>query len=89
MSRDVIGALGQLGWVLIPSLGDRVYFNGAAYFGHGHGHCRDAMRHVDHFVRDRLVRHLSRRSQRPYLPPDWRKWYEHLRALGLHAPGPC
>ena len=63
---------------------DRInlYLRGwAAYFGYGH--CRDAMRQVDHFVRDRLVRHLSRRSQRPYRPPEGRKWYQHLRALGL------
>jgi RNA-directed DNA polymerase len=51
------------------------------YFGWGH--CRDALRQMNWFMRDRLVRHLSRRSQRPYRLPEGQTWAQHLSALGL------
>ena len=38
---------------------------------------------VDWFLRERLKRHLQRRSQRPYRPPKGQSWYEHLERLGL------
>jgi RNA-directed DNA polymerase len=38
---------------------------------------------IDWFVRSRLIRHLQRRSQRPYQPPAGEAWYSHLRRLGL------
>ena len=52
-----------------------------AYFGHGYP--RVAFRKINRFVQDRLIRHLRRRSQRPYRPPVGVTYYAHLQALGL------
>jgi len=38
---------------------------------------------IDRYVRDRLIRHLQRRSQRPYRPPKGESWPVHLARLGL------
>jgi len=38
---------------------------------------------IDWYVRSRLIRHLQRRSQRPYQPPKDEAWYTHLKGLGL------
>ncbi len=51
------------------------------YFGHGYP--RDAFRQINRFVRERLIRHLQRRSQRPYRPRGESSWYAHLHKLGL------
>lgn len=53
----------------------------ANYFGQGYA--RKALRSINSYVRDRLVAHLERRSQRPYRPPEGMTWYEHLKQLGL------
>jgi len=54
----------------------------ANYFGKGYA--RQSLRHVEHFARGRLIRHLRRRSQRPYRPPKGRSYYSHLHdQLGL------
>jgi RNA-directed DNA polymerase len=53
----------------------------ANYFSFGYP--RVAKRHVNRFVRERLVLHLKRRSQRPFRPPEGRSFYSHLKALGL------
>jgi RNA-directed DNA polymerase len=53
------------------------------YFGYGY--CRKAFRQLNHFVGTRLVRHLRRRSQRPYRCPQGTSWYAHLQTLGLEA----
>jgi RNA-directed DNA polymerase len=53
------------------------------YFGYGY--CRKAFRQINRFVRERLIRHLCRRSQRPYRCPRGTSWYAHLHALGLEA----
>jgi RNA-directed DNA polymerase len=48
------------------------------------GRSRPAFRHMNWFVQRRLVRHLRRRSQRPYRPPEGVTWYAHLyKQLGL------
>jgi RNA-directed DNA polymerase len=47
------------------------------------GYPRQAMRHVNYFVYKRLVRHLRRRSQRPFRPPKGVSFYRHLLNLGL------
>jgi len=52
-----------------------------AYFGKGYP--RDAFRQVNHFVRERLERHLKRRSQRPFRVSGAVSWHEQLRRLGL------
>jgi len=54
----------------------------ANYFGNGRS--RPALRRMNWFVQQRMVRHLKRRSQRPYHPPDGVSWYAHLyKQLGL------
>lgn len=53
----------------------------ANYFGYGYP--RGAWWEIDWFVRGRLIRHLGRRSQRPYRPPKGTGWYEHIQRLGL------
>ena len=54
----------------------------AAYFDEGRS--RPAFRRMNWFVQQRLVRHLNRRSQRPYRPPTGVSWYAHLyHQLGL------
>jgi RNA-directed DNA polymerase len=51
------------------------------YFGYGYP--RKAFRQINHFVRERLIQHLRRRSQRPYRPPGQTSWYAQLHKLGL------
>ena len=54
----------------------------AAYFGNGRS--RPAFRAMNWFVCQRVVKHLKRRSQRPYRPPEGVSWYDHvLNKLGL------
>ena len=51
------------------------------YFSFGYpisAHCE-----IERYVRDRLIRHLQRRSQRPYRPPQGEPWLQHLTRLGL------
>jgi RNA-directed DNA polymerase len=38
---------------------------------------------IERYLRDRLIQHLQRRSQRPYRPPQGEQWLQHLAALGL------
>jgi RNA-directed DNA polymerase len=51
------------------------------YFGYGYP--RPALRAVNWLVRERLTRHLKRRSQRPFRPPPGVTWYEQLQRMGL------
>jgi RNA-directed DNA polymerase len=54
----------------------------AGYFGQGYP--RQAFRNMNHYTRERLVKHLKRRSQRPYRPPVGVSWYTHVyQNLGL------
>jgi RNA-directed DNA polymerase len=52
------------------------------YFSHGYP--RAAFNKVNWFVQNRLWRHLRRRSQRPFRPPEGVPWPAHLKRLGLH-----
>jgi len=52
------------------------------YFGRL-GYPRMAFRRINDFVGQRLTRHLRRRSQRPFHPPEGVSWYGQLRRLGL------
>lgn len=54
-----------------------------AYFSVGHPAC--ARWDLVRFAEDRLVRHLRRRSQRPYRPPEGVSPYAHVHDLGLIA----
>jgi len=49
------------------------------------GYPRRAFRAINRFVRERLIRHLKRRSQRPFRPRGEASWYEQLHRLGLRA----
>ena len=54
----------------------------ANYFNKGYS--RPAFRALNWFIFQRMVRHLQRRSQRPYRPPHGASWYAHLyKQLGL------
>jgi len=47
------------------------------------GYSRKALRDINWHVRCRLIRHLRRRSQRPYRPPKGVTFYRHLADMGL------
>ena len=47
------------------------------------GYPRKAYREVNRYVRARLSRHVRRRSQRPFRPPQGRSYYKHFKAMGL------
>jgi len=47
------------------------------------GFCAPAYHAVDRHAQRRLIKHLKRRSQRPYRCPPGRSWYQHLQDLGL------
>ena len=47
------------------------------------GYPRAAFRQINAYVRERLTRHLKRRSQRSYRPPAGRTLYAQLDRLGL------
>ena len=47
------------------------------------GYCRREFRKLNHFIQDRLVKHLQRRSQRGYKLPNGTSVYAHLHQLGL------
>jgi RNA-directed DNA polymerase len=53
----------------------------ANYFGFGYN--RKAFRQINAHVRQRLARHLRRRSQRSWRPPLGSSVYAHLQRLGL------
>jgi len=58
----------------------------ARYFRHGRllgKGARVAFRNVNRFTRERLIRHLKRRSQRPSRPPKGTTYYAPLQTLGL------
>jgi RNA-directed DNA polymerase len=66
---DLIGRVNRLlrGW--------KQYFS--------HGYPRMAFRAVNHYVVETLTRHLRRRSQRPFRPPEGMSYYAQLQRLGL------
>ena len=47
------------------------------------GYSRDALRHINAFVRERLAGHLRRRSQRSWRPAPGTSVYAHLQRMGL------
>jgi RNA-directed DNA polymerase len=50
------------------------------------GHPENARRSLVRFAEWRLIRHLRRRSQRPYRPPEGVSFFQHVHDLGLIAP---
>lgn len=68
----------------IPALIDELnrHLKGwANYFSFGYS--RNVYWEIDWFVRERLIRHLQRRSQRPFRPPEGIGWFDFLQQLGL------
>lgn len=68
----------------IPSLLGRVnrmLHGWQPYFSHGYP--RMVFREVNRYVVQSLTRHLQRRSQRPFRPPEGTSYYAQLQALGL------
>lgn len=55
----------------------------ATYFRYGYP--RAAFRRLNWFARQRLTRHLRRRSQRGYRPPAATTFYAHLQTLGFQS----
>lgn len=53
----------------------------AGYFRHGYW--SQAMHSVNHYLFNRMKKHLCRRSQRPFRPSEGVTYYQHLRNLGL------
>ena len=53
----------------------------ANYFSFGYP--ASAYCEIERYVRDRLIQHLQRRSQRPYRPPQGEPWLQHMAKLGL------
>jgi RNA-directed DNA polymerase len=49
------------------------------------GYPRVAFRQLNSYVRLRLTRHVKRRSQRGYWPPEGRSYYAHFAAMGLNS----
>jgi RNA-directed DNA polymerase len=47
------------------------------------GYPTSAYCEIDRYIRERLIQHLQRRSQRPYQPPSGVNWSSHLARLGL------
>jgi len=47
------------------------------------GYPRVAHRHINRYVRERLARHVQRRSQRGYKPAEGVSLYEHFKKMGL------
>lgn len=47
------------------------------------GYPRVARRHINRYVRERLTRHVQRRSQRGYKPAEGVSFYEHFKKMGL------
>lgn len=68
----------------VPELIARVnrHLKGWANY-YAYGYPRQAFRDMNHYVRQRLAKHLERRSQRPYKLPVGRTYYQHLNELGL------
>ena len=56
------------------------------YFSYGYP--RRIFNRVDDLVLKRLVRHLQRRSQRPFRPPDGKSFLAYLQPLGLQLQEP-
>jgi RNA-directed DNA polymerase len=80
--REMIGP--QQSHVPIPRLIQRVnrhLLGWSRYFSYGYP--RKAKRAINQYVRSRIIRHLHRRSQRPFRPPKGQSYYAHLKKLGL------
>ena len=53
----------------------------ANYFSFGYP--RQTYREINRYTRERLTRHVRRRSQRPFQPPEGVSYYEQFKRMGL------
>ena len=77
----------QFGWMPIKEVVARtnaLLRGWLAYFSKGHP--AKARWNLVRFAEQRMIRHLQRRSQRPYRPPDGVSFFQHVHDLGLIAP---
>jgi RNA-directed DNA polymerase len=75
-------------WMPVKDVVDRTnaFLRGwLAYFSKGHP--AKARWNLVRFAEQRLIRHLRRRSQRPYRPPEGVSFFQHVHDLGLIALG--
>jgi RNA-directed DNA polymerase len=68
----------------VPELIERInrHLKGWANY-YGYGYPRKAFRDMNRYIRQRLAKHLERRSQRQYRLPEGQTYYQHLNRLGL------
>jgi len=66
--------------ILISQL-NRFLMGWGNYFSFGHD--RVAKRKLNYHCYQRLTKHIRRRSQRPYRPPEGTSYYKHCNNLGL------
>ncbi len=50
---------------------------------YSYGYPRKAFRGMNRYVRERMCKHLKRRSQRAYKLPEGKSYYKHLEEMGL------
>jgi RNA-directed DNA polymerase len=84
--RDLTSA--RFCWMPVKDVVDRtnaLLRGWLVYFSKGHP--AKARWNLVRFAEERLIRHLRRRSQRPYRPPDGVSFYQHVHDLGLIARG--
>jgi RNA-directed DNA polymerase len=75
-------------WMPIKDVVERVNAFLRGWFGYySTGQPAKARRNLVRFAEQRLIRHLRRRSQRPYRPPAGVSFFQHVHDLGLIAPG--
>ncbi|MBF0525002.1 MAG: group II intron reverse transcriptase/maturase [Deltaproteobacteria bacterium] len=71
-------------WVPLPSLIEDLNTHLAGWSNYFQpGYPRVVFNKINSYVRDRLYRHLTRRSQRPFRPPKGTTFYAHFKQLGL------
>ena len=48
-----------------------------------YGYPRKVFREINSYTRERMTKHLKRRSQRAYKVPKGKSYYKHLEEMGL------
>jgi len=80
--REILGT--NKGYIPIPDLIkqlNRYLIGWGGYFSIGYP--RVARRKINFYTRERLTKHVRRRSQRPYRPPEGTTYYSQWQKLGL------
>jgi RNA-directed DNA polymerase len=88
-ARDQLRELtsAQFGWMPIKEVVARTNALLRGWLGYfSKGHPAKARWNLVRFAEQRLIRHLQRRSQRPYRPPEGVSFFQHVHDLGLIAP---